>query len=129
MLNDLKSDGFAFDLEQTIQEWRQYHITQIEFQGVRIDWLDCVLPAFRDVLDTAVIRQIAGVEVRVASAEGLVLLKTIAFREQDRLDIQGLLAADAGKLDLDFVRDRLLQMFEADDPRLTWLDEAVKQFG
>ena len=129
VLDDLQSAGLSFDLHETIREWQQHHVTQMEFRGIRIDWVAAVLPAFRDVLDTAVVRRMAGLRVRVASAEGLILLKLIAFREQDKVDVRALLGASEGKLDLRFVRDRMVQIFETDDPQLAWLDSAAEGYA
>lgn len=129
VLSDLKASGFSLDLEKTIREWGTHHMVQLVFQGVRVDWLGCVLPAFRDVLGSTVTRQITGCAVRVASAEGLILLKLIAFRDQDKLDIQGLIAAAGDKIDLTFVRDRLLQIFGSGDHRFDWLEEMARRFG
>ncbi|MBC8443123.1 hypothetical protein H8D79_00200 [PVC group bacterium] len=129
VLDDLRSAGFVFDLRETIREWQQDHMTQLEYRGIRVDWLAPVLPAFQHVLMTAVRCQMAGTTVRVASADGLVLLKLIAFREQDKVDAKGLLGANAGRLDLDTVREKLRDLFEEDDPRWRWLDRAVSDLA
>jgi len=129
VLDDLRAAGFAFDPMHTIREWTQHHMTQLAWRGVRVDWLAPVLPAFQDVLKGATVRDLGGIKVRVVSAEGLILLKLIAFREQDKMDVQGVLTAHAGKLKMGFVMSRLRRIFEPDDPRFAWLEDAMQKFG
>ena len=129
VLDDLQAAGFDFDQDHTIREWVQHHMTQLVWRGIRIDWLAPVLPALQDVLNGAVVRDVGGMRVRVVSAEGLILLKLIAFREQDKMDVQGVLTANAGKLKMGFVTNRLHRIFEPDDPRFAWLEDAMQKFG
>lgn len=81
-----------------------------------------ILPAYARVLDRAVNAQIFGHAVRVSSAEGLIVMKLIAMRPQDEADIQDLLSAYAGDLDLSYVRQELETVAQPDDPRLAKLD-------
>lgn len=46
-----------------------------------------------------------------------IVMKLMAMRPQDESDIQDLLSAYAGKLDLDYVRAELDTFTEAEDPR------------
>ena len=55
--------------------------------------------------------------MRIGSAEGLIITKLMAMRPQDESDIRDLLAAYAGRLDLDFVRAEMDTFTDADDPR------------
>lgn len=127
VLESLRAGGCSLDVRKTIRAWLEHHIVQMEFRGVRIDWLAPVLPAFQSVLKSAVVRPIAGIPVRVASAEGLILLKLIAFREEDKIDVRGLLAVHEARLDLSAVREELLEIFEPEDQRFVWLSEAVEK--
>ena len=128
VLEGMKAAGCAFGMGQTLREWVQHHMTQLAWHGIRIDWLAPVLPAFQDVLKLAVMRDIGGARIRVVSAEGLILLKLVAFREQDKLDVQGLLAANTGRLKVPFVTNCLRKIFEPHDPRFAWLEEAMRRF-
>jgi hypothetical protein len=55
-------------------------------------------------LDLAKAEEVALKLIRVAAPEGLLLTKLLAFRPQDQLDIESLLTANAGRLDLAFIR-------------------------
>jgi hypothetical protein len=61
----------------------------------------------------------------VATAEGLVLLKLLAFRLQDQTDVEALVASNP-TLDLDWIRGEWAAIFPLDDPRLAWLVEQVR---
>lgn len=55
-------------------------MTTLSFRGVRIDWLKPVIPLYQHVLDRATDEDWLGHPVRVASAEGLILIKMLAYR-------------------------------------------------
>ncbi len=59
--------------------------------------------------------------IRVATAEGLVLLKLLAFRLQDQTDIEALVAANRDTLDLDWIKQELQTVLKLDDPWMLWL--------
>lgn len=128
LLEDLHSAGFEFDLETAIREWTREHMTVLSFGGVRIDWLKPVLPCFQHVIDTAQPASWLGTTVRIASAEGLILLKLLSFRDQDRLDIQNLLAANRDELDLEFIRGEWDTVAGRDDPRLLQFEQMIRDF-
>ena len=68
-----------------------------------------------------------GRPVRVATAEGLILLKLLASRSRDVTDIEALLATNQGRLDLAWVEQEWLTLFEADDPRWVRFRQAVAE--
>jgi predicted nucleotidyltransferase len=109
--------GFELDVVKTIREFRDDGLASIHFGQVIVDLMRPVLPVYARVLDRAITTQILGQSVQVSSAEGLILMKLIAMRPQDESDIQDLLSAYAGQLDLAFVRHELDSIFPADDPR------------
>ena len=55
--------------------------------------------------------------IRVASAEGLILLKLLAFRSQDVVDIENLVAVHRRTLDLVWIRSEWQTVAGIDDPR------------
>ena len=119
LLTDLAARGFAFDETAVIREWTQHHMTTLSYRGIRVDWLKPVLPAYQHVLDRATTETWLTHPIRVASAEGLILLKLLADRTQDRLDVENLVAAHQGRLDLEWIREEWQTLAALDDPRLT----------
>ncbi|MCG8585103.1 MAG: hypothetical protein MI757_10360 [Pirellulales bacterium] len=128
LLDDLKSRGFKCDAETAIREWTREHMTTLSFGPVRIDWLKPVLPLYQAVIDSAREECWLGIDIRVASAEGLILTKLAAFRRQDQVDIENLLAANRGDLELEFVRRQWLAIAEPDDERTVQFEEMVRSF-
>ena len=128
LLDELREKGFDIDVESAIRAWNQDHMTVFRFRGVRIDWLKPVLPVFQHVLDRAAEQELLGAKIRVAAPEGLIILKLLAFRPQDQLDIQNLLAANRGQLDPHFVRSECQSVIPAGDERLSWLDQAIATY-
>ena len=123
----LEARGFTVDLLKNIRELRDEGFTSIRFAEVAIDLMQPLLPVYSHVLDRAIDVQILGHPVRVSSAEGLIVMKLIAMRPQDEADIQDLLAAYAGRLDLDYIRAELDSFTELNDPRRDKFESMVRQ--
>ena len=128
LLDDLHGRGFEFDTAKTIQGWTQHHITVLKFRNVRVDWLKPVLPVYAHVLDRAKPVVWQGYATQIASPESLILTKLISFRGQDQLDIENLLAANRGQLDLDYIRSEWATIAAETDPRMERFTEMVKKF-
>jgi predicted nucleotidyltransferase len=73
------------------------------------------LPFEREALRRAELLDVGGVNVPVAVAEDLVVYKAVAWRERDRTDIERLLRAHAGDIDLAYVRRIIAEFAEALD--------------
>ncbi len=56
----------------------------------------------------------------MATAEGLILLKLLAFRLQDQTDVEALVAANQAVLDVDWIKAEWQTIFEPEDPRMRW---------
>jgi hypothetical protein len=125
LLEILAQRGFTFDDAAAIREWTQEHMTVLSYHGIRIDWLKPVIPAYHHVLDRATEETWLDHRIRVASAEGLILLKLLAFRTQDQLDIENLVAANRDQLDLTWIKAEWLTLAGLDDPRMRRFLEIV----
>jgi len=128
LLDDLHARGFAFETETAIREWTREHLTVLSYHGVRVDWLKPVLPVYQHVIDRARPEAWLGHSVRIAAAEGLILLKLLAFRSQDQVDIENLLAANQDQLDLDWILREWQSVAAPDDPRRKWFEDRVARF-
>src|SRR5207245_491164 len=99
------------------------HLTVLSYHGVSIDWLKPVVPLYQHVIDQARREDFLDCSFPIASPECLILVKLIAFRGQDQVDIENLLAANQGQLDLDFVRREWLTVADENDPRYVKFQE------
>jgi hypothetical protein len=84
--------------------------------------------AYQHILDQASEALVFGQPVRVATAEGLIVLKLTASRPQDTADIAALLASNRGRLDLAWVEQEWCTLFELDDPRWQQFQKAIREY-
>src|SRR5262245_48397427 len=94
LLEELGRRGLTFDHQATSQAWTRQHMAVLSYRGIRIDWLKPVLPLYQHVIDRATIESWTNQPIKIATPEGLILLKLLAFRTQDQLDIENLVAAN-----------------------------------
>jgi predicted nucleotidyltransferase len=125
LLEEFARRGFNFDEVKTIREWTQQHMTTLSYRGIRIDLLKPVLSVYQHTLDRAKMVTWLNQPVRVASVEGLILIKLLAFRSQDLIDIENLIAFHRNHLDLDWIRSEWQSIGSLDDPRMRKFDELV----
>jgi hypothetical protein len=128
LLESLVDQGFSCDVLATIQEWNQHHFVAFAYKDVRIDWVKPRVPAYQHVLDSAISENREGRELRIATAEGLIVLKLIAARTQDFADIESLLGVNAGRLDLGWIEKEWRTLFELDDPRWLRYQTAISEY-
>jgi|SRR5580765_5822106 len=128
VLEALANAGCQIDINEAIRVWSRDHLLNFSCGSVRVDWLKPVLPAFTHVLERARWEQINSRAVRVADAEGLLLLKLIAFRPRDQEDIKGILATNSGHLDLDWVRREWSQLAGDSDSKTKQFEELVSNY-
>jgi len=128
LLEAIGEQGFCIDLYQAIRTWREDHLLEFSLGAVRVDWIKAVLPVFERILGRARWEDVGGAKIRVAGAEGLLLLKLIAFRSRDQEDMRGILAANPGVLDLELVRREWHALSTDDDPRTDLFEQMVREF-
>ena len=128
LLDDLVARGFSFDPATVVKEYVREHITAFAFGPVRVDWLKPVLPFYvRALADAQPVNWSDGHTVRVATAEGLILTKMVAFRPQDQIDIETLLTANRDPIDVGLIREEWAPFAEAETERTTWLEAAIER--
>jgi hypothetical protein len=126
LLDDLVGRGFSLDRTIVIQEYIRDHLTAFSFGTVRIDWIKPVLPFYsRALADAQSLAWTEGHSVRVATAEGLILTKMVAFRPQDQLDIETLLTANQDSVDVGRIREEWAPFATSEPERTAWLEAAI----
>lgn len=126
LLDDLVGRGFTLDPPVVVREFVQTHITAFSFGVVRIDWLKPVLPLYtRALSDAEPLEWSADHPIRVATAEGLILTKMVAFRPQDQLDIDTLLTANRDAIDVGLIREEWSAFAASEPARTAWLEDAI----
>jgi hypothetical protein len=126
LLNELIHLGFQLDRDTVIREYVREHLTAFRYGEVRIDWLKPVLPLYtRTLADASSITWTPGHSVRVATPEGLILTKMVAFRPQDQADIEALLSANRDHIDLDLIHREWSAVATGEEARTAWLQDAI----
>ena len=64
-------------------------------------------------------------QVRTALPEGIILTKLLAFRPQDKEDIETLLIANREEIDLSIIREEWAPFVPTEADRTTWLEAAI----
>jgi hypothetical protein len=123
LLDELSHREFEFDPPTAIREWTQHHMTVLTFRGARVDWLKPVIAAYQHVLEGATDETWLGRPIRIATAEGLVLTKLLSNRTHDWVDIENLVAAHHGTLDLEWIRAEWQAVSSLNDPQILRLTE------
>ncbi len=78
LLESLQQEAFDLDVFRAIRSWNEDHLLEFWRGQVRVDWIQALLPLFRQILDRAKWEDIGGRPIRVADAEGLLVLKLFA---------------------------------------------------
>jgi hypothetical protein len=126
LLDDLVERGFSLDPAVVIEQYVREHLTSFLFGNVRIDWVKPVLPFYaRALADAQPLVWTEGHSVRVATAEGLILTKMVAFRPQDQMDIDTLLAANRDAINIDVIREEWSPFAASEPGRTAWLQAAI----
>jgi hypothetical protein len=129
LLDDLTGLGFQFDRDTVIREYVREHMTSLRFGTVRIDWLKPVFLYARALKDASSLPWTEGHSLRVATPEGLILTKLVAFRPQDQEDIRTLLIANRGELDIELIRREWSAVADGEDERTAWLEDALARLS
>jgi len=128
LLDTLVERGFTLDPAVIIREYVQWHITAFAFGRVRIDWLKPVLPLYaRALADAAPEEWSVGHSFQVATAEGLVLTKMVAFRPQDQVDITTLLTVNRDEIDIGLIREQWSPFAATEPDRTAWLAGEIER--
>ena len=126
MLDDLIERGFTLDSSVVIREYVRHSITAFAFGVIRIDWLKPVLPLYsRALADAQPMTWSEGHTLRVATAEGLILTKMVAFQPRDQTDIDTLLTANRDTIDVALIREEWSPYAPTEPERTAWLDAAI----
>jgi hypothetical protein len=126
LFDELVERGFTLDPATVIKQFVREHSTSFSFGNVRIDWLKPILSLYsRTLTDAGALEWTEGHTVRVATAEGLILTKMVAFRPQDQIDIETLLTANRDTIDVGLIRQEWAPFAATEVERTGWLEATI----
>jgi len=89
-------------------------------------WIRSGLPFEEEALARATKQPFAGLSIRVAEPEDLIALEVVAWRDQDRADVERLLLRWGSTVNLDRIRALVCEFAEAlDEPERVAAFEAI----
>ena len=128
LLEAMAEAGCTVDVVQSIRDWNDGGMLVVLGPGgVHIDCFKAVSHCSIASSNEHVPKLFGSQVVRVADAEGLLLLKLIAFRSLDQEGIRGILAANVGRLGLDWVRHEAT-LAGLDPNRMAEFEGMVQEF-
>jgi hypothetical protein len=127
LLEKLAAQGFEIDVTEMVRRWSVERFLAFDRGPVRVDWMQPVIPLYAMVLNTAESKRWMDVGLSVATAEGLILTKMVAFRSQDQVDVETLLIANRDDINLAVIRHEWSAVADGEEARTTWLEDAIKR--
>lgn len=111
------------EAEAFAREHRVLLLRHLE-SSIAVDISLGMLPFEREAVERSVLHELGSFAIRVPTTEDLIILKAVAHRPQDLLDIQALIEAQP-KLDRERVRFWVCEFAEALDMPDLWADIAL----
>jgi predicted nucleotidyltransferase len=112
---------------ESLASLREHGFCRVKYHGLR---LDVFLPIV-DFYTAAQARrrrvQLAGQPAMIWDAESLIVFKLMFFRRKDVADVEVILRVQRGRLDLDWVRHQLVEIYGTRDPRVSQWEELVAE--
>jgi len=125
----LDSLGITIDLEQAKSASAQRGMFSARFHSYRIDIFTSSIDFCREAENRRVAFTVSGQQTWFLSAETLAVFKLLYFRAKDIVDLQRMIAVQGKRLDVNYVRKKIVEMMGADDERVIRWDELVRDFG
>ena len=105
------SDRFVARVESPLEFARDTRVLPLQNRdGTPIDIIFGLLPYEKDAVNRAVVKEVAGAEVRFCSAEDLILHKIISGREKDLADARQVTRRNLSSLDLSYLEPLLEEL-------------------
>ena len=124
LLQDIECE---LTFSEALASLREHGFCRVTYHGLR---LDVFLPIV-DFYAAAQARrrrvQLAGQSAVIWDAESLIVFKLMFFRRKDVADVEGILRVQQGRLDLDWVRQQLVELYGARNPRVSQWEELVAE--
>lgn len=106
------SKEFTIIPDNPYEFFKSTMVLPLESDGIKIDIVFAGLPFETDSLNRAVTKNFQNIDVKVCTAEDLIIYKVISEREKDWLDIEGVIKNRRQTLDWDFLIDTIKQLSE-----------------
>lgn len=108
---------------EMVKRWSTDRFLVFYRGDVRIDWMQPILPLYARVITDATAKEWGeGKAIQIATAEGLILTKLVAFRPQDQSDIESLLTINRDTIQPQVIREVWSSLSASFPDRTAWLE-------
>lgn len=125
----LEDLGIEIDTDQARRAAERDGMFVVRYGPWRIDLFTPSIPFAWEAARTRVLTEVAGRAAWFLSAESLTVFKLLFFRGKDRVDPERLVATQRGRMNVDYVRQQIVEMMGDGDPRVQEWDDLVARFG
>jgi len=122
-LGILVDAGVELNVEESIRRGIERGDARGYWHGVPVDVFFLSVPLHESAAKRTVKVRLLGREIRILSAEDLVVLKMLFFRGKDVVDVERVVAAGRKALDREYVREWIIACVGGDDARVQKWDE------
>ncbi|MBI4669215.1 MAG: hypothetical protein HY747_08520 [Elusimicrobia bacterium] len=132
LLMKAKADGFQFDEHESLENAKKCFCFRMQMGFLRVDCMVATTTFETEILSRSLTIPLVDYSIRIPSPEDLILMKLIAYRDQDVVDIKNIALRNRGKLDVTYMRQWAEAWHRADSQsqilsRLEKLLEYLKQ--
>jgi predicted nucleotidyltransferase len=128
LLEELVEQGFEIDVIEAIKKWSAERFIVFWRGRVRVDWMQPILPIYANVMNEADMVSYGGANINIATSEGIVLTKMLAFRRRDQDDIETIIQANRRTFNADLVRQEWAFFAPTQPERTAWIEELFAKY-
>lgn len=126
VLQDLGCDVTA---TEALQSLRDHGFCRVSWNGTRVDVFLPLIEFYEQARQRRQRVDLGDQPILVWDAATLAVFKMMFFRRKDLADVEQILRMQGSQLDRDWVRDQLVTLYSARDPRISQWDELVREIA
>ena len=123
----LQEIGCEFSATEAIESLREDGFCRVTYGRMRVDVFLPIAPFYEAARVRRKRVELARQPAMIWDAESLTVFKMMFFRRKDLADVEQILRSQGSQFDRAWVRDRLVEMYGARDPRLAAWDDLVRE--
>ncbi len=123
----LQEIGCEVSAAEAIESLREHGFCRAALGAVRVDIFLPTAAFYQAARARRKRVQLGGQPVMIWDAESLVVFKMMFFRRKDLADVEQVLRAQGARFDRAWVRQNLVEIYRARDPRLAAWDDLVRE--
>ena len=122
LLQEIGCEATSLEALQSIKENGFCRVSQ---DGLRVDVFLPTSPFYADAKERRQVVDLDGQAIVIWDAESLVVFKMMFFRRKDLADVEQVLRTQLSALDRGWIREKLVALYGARDPRISQWDELL----